>query len=77
MAFGAPVIVGGKETIKNSAEVSFAAATADWGTVTHIGIRDAATAGNLLYFGALDNPRSILTGDRFKLLVDSVVLTLS
>ncbi|MNH78569.1 hypothetical protein D3C73_308760 [compost metagenome] len=66
-----------KQTIKNSADIQFPIATADWGTVTHVGIRDAATGGNLLYFGALDSPRSILTNDRFKILTSSAVLTLN
>uniref|UniRef100_UPI00046EB276 phage tail fiber protein n=1 Tax=Paenibacillus ehimensis TaxID=79264 RepID=UPI00046EB276 len=74
--FTAAVLEGGKQTIKNSADIEFPVATADWGTVTHIGIRDAATGGNLLYFGALTAPRTILSGDRFKLLTNSLVLTL-
>ena len=35
-------------TTSNVAIIQFPAATADWGTVTHFGIWDAATAGNLL-----------------------------
>ncbi|MNS16391.1 hypothetical protein D3C72_480440 [compost metagenome] len=77
VTFTAPVAENGKQTIKNSADIQFAVATADWGTVTHVGIRDAATGGNLLYFGALDSPRSILTNDRFKILTSSAVLSLN
>ncbi|NOU63182.1 hypothetical protein GC096_03865 [Paenibacillus sp. LMG 31461] len=73
----APAIVSGKETIKNNAEIVFPVATADWGTVTHIGIRDALTSGNLLYFGAIDNQRTILDGDRLRFSADAVVMTLS
>lgn len=75
--FGAPAIIGGKETIKNSADVTFPVAAEDWGAITHIGIRDALTGGNLLYYGPLAASRSILSGDRFKVLTDSAVLTLS
>lgn len=77
VTFAAPIVENGKQTIKNSADIQFPIATADWGTVTHVGIRDAATGGNLLYFGALDSPRSILTNDRFKILASSAVLTLN
>lgn len=49
--------------ISNDAAVTFASPTADWGTVTHFGIFDASSAGNLLYWGALDTSRNILNGD--------------
>ena len=65
ITFTAPAIDGGKETIKNNAEVQFPVATADWGTVTHIGIRSAATAGTLIASAALAAARTIFTGDRF------------
>ncbi|MUG45531.1 hypothetical protein [Paenibacillus woosongensis] len=66
-----------KRTIKNSADIVMPTATADWGQVTHVGIRDAATGGNLLYFGALETPRSILTNDIFKMLMGQIVCTLT
>ncbi|UPK45773.1 phage tail fiber protein [Paenibacillus pabuli] len=77
IVFGPPAIEGGKPTIKNIADIAFAIATASWGTVSHIGTRDAATGGNLLYFGPLDSPRSILANDVFKLLTGSVAHTLT
>jgi len=77
VTFSAPSIEGGKQTIKNTAEIVFPIATADWGTVTHVGIRDAATGGNLLYYGPWENARTILAGDRPRILQDSLVLTLS
>jgi hypothetical protein len=50
IAFGAPA--GGSGS--NSGAVTFPAPTpAAWGTVTHFGIWDAATLGNLLYEDAL------------------------
>lgn len=39
---------------QNAAAVVFARASAAWGTITHWGLRDALTVGNLLWFGALD-----------------------
>lgn len=44
ITFGAP----SNGVITNSATVTFPTATADWGTVTHGGIFDAASAGNAL-----------------------------
>lgn len=66
-----------KRTIKNSADIVLPTATADWGQITHIGIRDAATGGNLLYFGSLETPRSILTNDIFKVLTGQIACTLA
>ena len=64
IAFAAAAIEGGMMTIKNPAEIQFAVATADQGLVTHFGIFDAATGGNLLAFEAL-SPRTIQANDRF------------
>jgi hypothetical protein len=72
-----PAVIGGKETIKNSADIVFPVATVDWGIVTHVGIRDAATGGNLLYYGPWTAVRTILSGDRPRVLQDALVLTLS
>ena len=49
ITFGAPS--NGVST--NSANVEFPVCTSSWGTITHIGIMDALTAGNLLYHTAL------------------------
>lgn len=74
--FTDPTQVGGKATIKNSSEIVFPVATANWGTITHVGIRDAATGGNLLYHGALTTPKIIEAGDRFQFLANELVLDL-
>ena len=52
--------------VVNSADVVFPAATASWGTITHIGVRDAATGGNLLYYAPLSVTKTIDTGDQIK-----------
>ena len=69
------VPVDGKS--ENSAQVDFSQATSNWGKVSHIGIRDEAYDGNLLYFTALENPKEILTGDQFRISVDKLKLTLT
>lgn len=73
ITFGAPT--DGVTT--NSANVTFPSATAGWGTVTHIGIRDAETGGNLLYYAQLTTARNILTGDTLSFLAGQVSVTLS
>jgi len=47
----------------NLAAITFPAPTANWGTVTHFGIFDALTGGNLLIWDALTASRTILSGD--------------
>ena len=46
-------------TTSNSAAIEFAAASGSWGTVTHFGIFDAASSGNLLIHGAFTTGKAI------------------
>ena len=61
----------------NSAAVEFPQAGGSWGTVTHIGISDASTSGNLLYHTALDESKAISTGDVFRIASGSLSVTLA
>ena len=61
----------------NSADVTFPTATASWGTVTHIGIHDASTAGNLLFHTPLDTSKTIDSGDIFKITSGNLSVTLA
>src|SRR5262245_44774752 len=47
----------------NAADITFPTPSANWGTVTHFGIFDATSAGNLLVWGALSSSRTINNGD--------------
>lgn len=76
ITFSAPVAEGGKQTIKNTTEIQFPVASANWGTVTHIGLRTAATAGDLIASAALVAPRTILEGDRFVIDLNSGIVRL-
>jgi hypothetical protein len=50
-------------TTSNNAAITFPAPTANWGTITGVGIHDATTAGNLLFFGALTTSKTVNNGD--------------
>ena len=52
---------------QNAAEVLFPVASANWGTVTHIALFDASTAGNMIWYGALTASKAIDSGDQFKI----------
>ena len=71
--FGAPS--NGVSTI--SAAIEFPQASGSWGTVTHFGIYDADTSGNLLYHGALTVSKAIDTGDVFKFATSALTVTLA
>ena len=58
-----------------NATVTFTTATANWGTVTHVAVMDASTAGNVLFHGAVTASKTIETGDTFQ--VSSGNLTIS
>ena len=47
----------------NNAPITFPANTAAWGTVTHYGIWDAATGGNLMMWGVLSVAKVIGVGE--------------
>lgn len=47
----------------NNAAITFPTPAATWGTVTHFGIYDAASGGNLLFWGALTISKTINQAD--------------
>ena len=73
VTFGAP----SNGASSNSALIEFNQATANWGTVTHMGILDASTGGNLLLHGALTSSKTIENGDVFKFDASSLSVTLA
>lgn len=61
----------------NSADVTFPTCTVAWGTVTHMGIYDASTSGNLLYHTPLDASKTVDSGDIFKISSGNLSVTLA
>jgi hypothetical protein len=59
----------------NNAAITFATPSATWGTVTHFGIFDAATSGNLLFYGALSISKTINQGDTVSFPAGSLSVT--
>jgi hypothetical protein len=57
------------------ATVTFLAASANWGTITHVAVMDAASGGNVLFWGAVTTTKTIESGDTFQ--VSSGNLTVS
>lgn len=61
----------------NSASVEFDQATGTWGTVSHVGLLDAITSGNLLFYTDITTAKTIETGDIFKIAAGSLSVTLA
>lgn len=53
VTFSAPVQSMGKATVENTATIEFPPIPVGYGSINYIGIRDAATAGNLKFHGPL------------------------
>lgn len=62
--------------VTSSADITFPQATANWGTISHIGILDALTSGNLLMHTALTTSKTIDSGDILKINTNSLTVTL-
>jgi hypothetical protein len=78
-ASGAPdwtvaAVDGSAYSVENDDDITFPTATASWGTVSHFGIFDAATSGNLLFHGALDETKAVGTDDVFKVSAGNLTL---
>jgi hypothetical protein len=66
---------GGPGNKSNGTPITFPTATAAWGTVTAFGIFDAASAGNLLYWGNLTTARAVALGDTPSFAATALVIT--
>lgn len=58
---GASTGTGGQTS--NLTAITFPAPTANWGVVTHFGVFDASTSGNLLAHAALTASKTVNNGD--------------
>jgi len=59
----------------NATAISFAAASNAWPAALGIGIFDALTGGNLLYWGVLDTPITIASGGQFTFAIGALKIT--
>ncbi len=67
-------------SISNNANLRFPAtgtATADYGTIVAIGIFDASTGGNLLWYGDLSATVTINSGETYTITSGGITLSLS
>lgn len=73
-AWTAPVGTG--NSTSNTTQITFPAVTTTPVTVTHWGMYDASTSGNLLYSGALTSSKTLAVGDVLVVGANQLVLTI-
>ncbi len=75
VTFGAASSPGG--TTSNTNTVSFTASGAGYGTVSHIGIFDNVSGGNLLWHGSMTASKTVADGDTLEFSIGNIDLTLA
>jgi len=73
--FAAATSGAGTTTTTNAQ--SFTASGASWGSITHVGVFDAASSGNLFWHGAITTARTVNDGDTITFAIGSVDLTMA
>jgi len=63
-------------TASNTSAIEFPTATATYGTVSHVGVFDAVTGGNLIAYAALTTSKVIDTGDVLRVPAGDLDITL-
>jgi hypothetical protein len=62
-------------SISNANAITFVTSSGAWGTVTHFGVHDASTAGNLLFWAALTTSKVVGSGDTASFAAGTLVHT--
>lgn len=62
-------------SIANNSAVEFPTATGSWGDISHFGIFDASSSGNLLFHGAFSASKAIASGDILKVASGSLTIS--
>jgi hypothetical protein len=75
VTFSAASSPGG--TTSNSNAPSFTASGGNYGTVTHVGIFDAVSGGNLLWHGAMTASKTVNDGDTLEFSIGNIDLTVA
>lgn len=63
-------------SMSNSEALEFPTATADWGTATAWALFDAATGGNMVWYGDITTPKALYAGDIYRINESNLTLTM-
>jgi hypothetical protein len=75
VTFGAAATPGG--TTDNTTTVTFTASGDNWGTVSHIGLFDAVSGGNLLWHGSMTASKTVNDGDTLEFSIGNIDLSIA
>lgn len=64
------------DTATTTAAIEWPVATADWGTITHVGVFDDSTPANLIAYAALNASKTINTDDVFRIPAGDLDITI-
>ena len=76
VTFGAPAQTGDKGVISNNAKIEFDIATTDWGSVSHWGLRTAASGGSLLCRGSFSRVENVQSGNRLTIEIGNLQISM-
>ena len=62
--------------VSNAAQLAFPEATGSWGSLTHFAVFDAATAGNIVFYGALTTAKAIAANETLRFPIGNLTFTL-
>lgn len=62
----------GTDAMQNAQLITFATSSAVWGLISHVGIRDALTGGNLLFHGPLATAIQVNSGAIFEFPINAL-----
>ena len=57
---------------QNSDTITFGPASASWGTISHLGIEDASSAGNMLLWAQPSSAKTIASGQSFPFVASQI-----
>lgn len=63
--------------IESAAAIDFPTAADNWGVVTHVGICDAASGGNVLFWSPLSQSRNVIAGRTFSIEATELSISLA
>ena len=72
----APSAAGNSQQVSNAASITFAAVTGTAATVTHVGVFDAAVAGNMLFSAQMQASKTLQVGDVLSFAPGTLVVSL-
>lgn len=62
--------------VLNDADIVFAEAATNWGTITHVSLWDASSGGNCLWVGALSASKDVGIGITFRIVTGQLSVSL-